>query len=284
MMGNKRLLLFLASIVFFIALMGFTLNVRASVLWPEQFVADSVGIGQQSIYQPVRYVAQLLDDIRRLKVIYEENEALRLTLSQYARDRARLNELEDQNLRLKEALSFTERQKQVNEIKYRVAEVISESADRYNRVIKINIGSRDGIRTDMAVMTVDGLIGRVVRTYPFTANVQLITDLNGAEGNVRVVAAAVQGRESESFGIIESYDPQQGTLLMTKIDQNDPLQPSDIIVTSGLGELFPAGIVIGTVMERQVGDFGLTHTAIIQPTAQFTQLHEVFVVEVPEIE
>jgi rod shape-determining protein MreC len=284
MMGNKRLLLFLASIVFFIALMGFTLNVRASVLWPEQFVADSVGLGQQSIYQPVRYVAQLLDDIRRLKVIYEENEALRITLSQYARDRARLNELEDQNQRLKEALSFTERQKQVNEIRYRVAEVISESTDRYNRVLKINIGSRDGIRTDMAVMTVDGLIGRVVRTYPFTANVQLITDLNGAEGNVRVVAAAVQGRESESFGIIESYDPQQGTLLMTKIDQNDPLQPSDIVVTSGLGELFPAGIVIGTVMERQVGDFGLTHTAIIQPAAQFTQLHEVFVVEVPEIE
>jgi rod shape-determining protein MreC len=62
------------------------------------------------------------------------------------------------------------------------------------------------------------------------------------------------------------------------------LQPSDVIVTSGLGELFPEGIVIGTVIERRVGDFGLTHMATIQPAATFTHLREVFVVEVPSLD
>jgi rod shape-determining protein MreC len=283
-MGNKRLFLFLAAIMFFIALMGFTLSVRGIVSWPEKFVTDTMAFGQQMVYKPASAISGFFEDVRRLKTIYEENQALRLTLSQYARDRARLNELEDQNDRLKTALNFTERQKMANRYTYRVAEVISESTDRYNHVIKINLGERDGIRTDMAVMTVEGLIGRVVRVYPFTANVQLITDLNGADGKVKGISATVQGRESESFGIIESYNLQQGTLLMTKIDQNDELATSDIIVTSGLGELFPDGIVIGTVIERRVGDFGLTHTATIRPAANFTHLREVFVVEVPKSE
>ena len=165
-----------------------------------------------------------------------------------------------------------------------IAEVISESPDRYNRTIRINLGERDGIVPDMAVMTVDGLIGGISRVAPFTSSVQLITDLNGEDGSIRGIAATVQGREGESFGMIEDYDVEKGTLLMTKIAQNDELNVGDVIVTSGLGELFPEGIVIGTVLERGVGNFGLTHTAVIRPSAQFQHLREVFVVEVPDFE
>ena len=283
-MGNKRLLLLLASIIFFIAVMGFTLSVRFAPSWPERVLLDTVGFLQNLVYKPASAVAGFFEDVRRLKTVYEENQALRLTLSQYARDTARLNELELENERLKEALAFTERQKLAHNYKYRIAEVISESPDRYNRVIRINLGERDGIKPDMAVVTVDGLIGKISRVTPFTSNVQLITDLNGEEGSLRGIAATVRGREGESFGMVESYDMETGMLLMTKIDQNDELAVGDVIVTSGLGELFPEGIVIGTVVERGVGDFGLTHTALLRPAAQFSRLREVFVVEVPQFE
>jgi rod shape-determining protein MreC len=283
-MGNKRLFVLLAAIMFFIALMGFSLSVRGGATWPEKFVSDTVAFAQSLVYKPVRSVAGFFEDVRQLKTVYEENQALRLTLTQYARDTARLNDLEAQNMRLKEALAFTESQKKAHQYTYRIAEVISESPDRYNRVVKINLGEHDGMKLDMAVMTVDGLIGRIVRVAPFTSNVQMITDLNGEEGSVKGISATVQGRESESFGIIEDYNVEQGTLLMTKIDQNDELKEGDIIVTSGLGELFPKGIVIGTVISRRVGDFGLTHTATIRPAAQFSRLREVFVIEVPGID
>jgi rod shape-determining protein MreC len=283
-MGNKRLFLLLAAIMFFIALMGFSLNVRGGATWPEKFAADTSALAQGLIYKPVRSVAGFFEDVRRLKTVYEENQALRLTLSQYARDTARLNDLEAQNARLKEALNFTERQRAANQYTYRIAEVISESPDRYNRVIRINLGERDGVKLDMAVMTVEGLIGRIVRVTPFTSNVQLITDLNGEDGGVKGIAATVQGKESESFGMIEDYNPEDGTLLMTKIEQSDPLKEDDVIVTSGLGELFPEGIIIGTVMSKRVGDFGLTYTATVEPAAKFNHLREVFVVEVPGFE
>jgi rod shape-determining protein MreC len=283
-MGNRRLFLLLAAIMFFIALMGFSLNVRGGATWPEKFAADTAAFAQGLIYKPVRSVAGFFEDVRRLKTVYEENQALRLTLTQYARDTARLNDLEAQNERLKEALAFTERQRQANHYTFRVAEVIAESPDRYNRVIRINLGERDGVKVNMAVMTVDGLIGRIVRVAPFTSNVQLITDLNGEGGGVKGIAATVQGKESESFGMIEDYNPEDGTLTMTKIEQNDPLKEEDVVVTSGLGNLFPEGIVIGTVRSMRVGDFGLTFTAMVEPAAQFNHLREVFVIEVPNIE
>ncbi len=283
-MGNKRLFMLLAAIMFFIAVMGFSLTVRGVPSWPEKFMTDTVAFTQNLVYRPMRSITGFFEDVGNLKVVYEENQALRITLAQYARDAARLNDLEAENERLKEALGFTERQKQLNDYTYRIAQVVSESPDRYNRVVKINLGELDGMKPDMAVMTVDGLIGRIVRVSRFTSNVQLITDLSDESGSVKGISATVLGHESESFGMIEDFNAEQGTLIMTKIDQNDKLKPGDTIITSGLGELFPRGIVIGTVLERGVGDFGLTHTATIRPAAGFSRLREVFVIEVPSVD
>ncbi len=249
--------------------------------WPEKFVSDTVSFVQGLFYKPAQSVAGFFEDARRLKMIYEENEALRATLAQYARDTARLNDLEAQNERLKEGLQFTERQKNANNYRYHIAEVISVSPDPYNKVVKVNLGEKDGIKPDMAVVTVDGLIGRIVSTTPFSSNVQLITDMNGTESGAKAISATVKNLETESFGIIERYDREQGYLVMTKIDQTDKLKKGDTVITSGLGELFPAGLVIGTVESRQVGEFGLTHTAMVKPAAKFAKLREVFIVEVP---
>jgi rod shape-determining protein MreC len=282
LMGNKRLFILLAAIMIFIALMGFSLGGRLQISWPEKFLSDAVGFGQSLVYKPVRSVAGFFEDVQMLKVIYEENKMLRLTLAQYARDTARLNDLEAENARLKDALQFTERQKNANKYLYHIAEVIAVSPDPYNGILRINLGEKDGIKPDMAVVTVDGLIGRIVTVAPFSSNVQLITDLSGTEGGTKAISATVKDTGNESFGIIDSYDKEQGLLVMSKIDQNDKLKVGDTVITSGLGELFPNGLVIGTVMSRQVGQFGLTHTAMVKPAAKFTKLREVFVVEVPQ--
>jgi rod shape-determining protein MreC len=135
----------------------------------------------------------------------------------------------------------------------------------------------------MAVTTIDGLVGIVSHVSTFTSTVQLVTDLDENTSKGMPVSATVLGKEMESFGIIE-YDEQSGTLQMTKIDALDPMVVGDKVITSGLGNVFPKGIVIGTVESRQVGDFGLTHTAIIKPSVKFDHLREVFVVVVPEVD
>jgi rod shape-determining protein MreC len=268
--------------IFFIALMGFTSSRTHVLSWPEKFIKDTVSFSQSLFYKPAGSIAGFFEDVRKLRVIYEENKRMKTTIAHYARDKVKLNYLEDQNERLKTQLAFTERQKNANNYKFRFAEVGARSSDPYNNTITINLGSQDGMKVDMAVMTVEGLIGRIISISEFYSNVQLLTDLNAKESITKAVATTVQGNENQSFGMIEGYNEQTGMLEMTKISPTDTLKEGDTIVTSGLGQVFPKGIVIGTVVSRDVGEFGITHVAQIRPAAKFNLLQEVFVIEVPE--
>jgi rod shape-determining protein MreC len=280
LMGNRKMLALMLFLILFVALFGITLGSREKLTLPERFVRDTVSWTQGLFNQPARFLAGLFEDIRDIRVTYDENKALRMTLAQYAKDTMKLNDLESQNVRLKDLLGFTERQKALNNYKYHVAEVVAYSPDSYSKVLNINIGAKDGIRKNMAVMSVDGLIGRIMATSEFYSTVQLLTG-NDSDNTAKGIAATVKGKENESFGIV-SYDIDKQMLAMTKIPQTDPIAVDDIIITSGLGQVFPRGIVIGKVVSKEVDKFGLNYMAYIQPSANFTHLREVLVVEVPD--
>lgn len=281
-MRNKRLFILMIGLILFIALMGFTIN-RTRLTWPEKFLNDAVGTAQGVLYRPVGAVADFFRDLGRLSDVYKENELLKQTLAQYTQDQIRFNALEAENKRLQENLNFTLRQKELDNYRYIFAHVIGTTSSPYEKTIKIDQGSSDGIKPDMAVVTIDGLIGIVSHVSTFTSTVKLITNLDQTTLKGMSVSATIQGKETESFGMIE-YDEEAGALLMTKIDEKDPIVKGDKVITSGLGNLFPKGIIIGTAGEPEVGDFGLTRTAVIEPAASFAHLREVFVVAVPDVD
>lgn len=282
LLGNKKLIFLLACFILFIALMGLTLRERESVTWPEKFVKDTVSFAQSLFYKPAGIVAGFFENLEMLTDLYEENKALKRKLADYAQDATRLNVLEEQVGRLEEALIFTEHQKQANRYKWHFAEVVSASPDPLERTVNINLGEKDGVRRNMAVATVDGLIGRVISVAPFYSTVQLISAIDYRVDTTKAIAVTVKDK-SESFGMIERYTGN-GLLEMNKIEQSDRLEVGDIVMTSGYGEVFPRGVVVGTVVSREVGDFGITHTALVKPAANLdgAKLRQIFVIEVPE--
>jgi rod shape-determining protein MreC len=229
---------------------------------------------------PVRATSDLIDEWQQIMDVHEENELLRAQIQQNALDRYRLNQLEYDNRRLQKSLDFTNSQKALHDYKFYYADVISYSSDFYNHTIVINLGEKDGVRVDMPVVSVEGLVGRVQQVSQYYATVQLLLDLEDDKSS-KPIPVTVRGKEKDSFGIIEQYDRKKKVLRMTKIESLDPLNVGDEVVTSGLGELFPSGLVIGKITYRKVGDFGITHVAEIKPNAAFSKLREVFVVEVP---
>lgn len=269
-------------LICFIALMGLTFGQRNYNTWPEKFLKDTISWTQGLVYKPVGAIVGFFQDVGQLRTIYEENQVLRQTLTKYARDTTRLNDLELQNKRLQDALGFTERQKQMNDYKFRIAEVVY--FNQGNKMMTVNLGEKDGIRPNMAVLSVEGLIGRVVSVSSFYSDVQLLTGIDDkAALESKAISVTVKGKENESFGFIETFDSDSQTLLMTKIDPKDPIQPGDTVITSGRGLVFPRGIEVGQVIEKKQGEFGITYVASIRPFASFNHLREVFVVEVPEL-
>ncbi|MFC4099981.1 rod shape-determining protein MreC [Paenibacillus xanthanilyticus] len=283
-MRNRRIIVLMIVVVLFVAVMGFSIGERKKLTWPENFIMDASGAVQQWFYKPAGYIAGFFEDLANLRGIYEENEELRKTAAAYARDKSKFNRMEDRIAQLEKALAFTQRQREMNNYEYMIAHVIAVSNDPYNQTIRIDLGSKDGIKLNMVVVTTEGLVGLVNRVDPLYSNVMPLTELDEKSPDTKLIAATVLGHEKDAFGIIDGYNPETGMLSMSRISESYRPVKGDTIITSGLVNVFPQGMVIGTVESAQVGDFGLTYTATIKPAADFEHLTEVLVVKVPDVE
>ncbi len=201
--------------------------------------------------------------------IISEKRALEEELSAEANLRYQLKELQKENQRLREMLGF---QEQV-EHELLPAEVIARDPSTWFETITINKGYADGVEQDMAVVTSRGLIGNIYQVSRSSSRVLLLTDTR------RAVSALVQrSREPGFVGVVEGSPEKRGYLRMVNLPSEANIQIGDTIVSSGLGGIFPKGLVIGRVMEVETDHYGLLKQALLSPEADFNRLEEVFVV------
>lgn len=262
----------------FIVVMGFSLGQRKALSWPENFLRDTTGFVQNLFYKPAGYVAGLFQDIGNLHDLAEENKELKILAAQYARDKAQYNFIKNENESYKIKLHFTEAQSNLYNYEYHITNVVSVTTEPSNNTLVIDLGAKDGIRLNMSVTSVEGLVGVISNVSNFTSTVKLMTMMDIHDPNSQPpIAATVFNKEGETFGMIENYDQQTGMLMMNKIPAGDPIAKDDIIISSGSGGVYPRGMTIGTVQEVKTGDY-LTSTAIIKPAAGFQDWKELFVV------
>lgn len=269
---NKKLIFLLISIIILVALIGFSMREKENVSWPEQFVRDSVGFVQQIFHTPTQYVVGFLEDIKDLQNTYEENEKLKARLDEYLNLQTEVERLKDENEKLRENLDVQDDYSKYSPIQ---ATVIGRNPDRWDEMIIINKGKLQGVEKNMAVITPQGLIGKVKYATQFSATVQLMSTTDPQNR----ISAVIQGKEGKVYGLIEGYDSKKKMLLMKKIDFDVDVEVGANIITSGLGKVFPSGLPIGTVEEVEVDEYGLTQTAYVKPAADFYDLTQVMVVE-----
>lgn len=158
-----------------------------------------------------------------------------------------------------------------------IANVISRSPERWLEQLTINRGSNDGIKKNMAVMTVDGMIGKVTSLSTSTAVVKLITGFD----QLNRISATVSRKEGDNiFGLIEGYDKEKEALVFRIIEDSDEdLKEDELVVSSNMGGLFPSGLPIGTIKEVTPDQYGLTKTAYVTPSANMFEINHVIVVD-----
>lgn len=269
---NKRLIILLVSIIFLVALIGFSLKDREKLTWPEQFLRDSVGWTQSIFHQPAQYVAGFFENINDIQHTFQENKLLKSRLDEYVELHAKVSELEKENQRLRDILQKKETLRGFTPIQ---ATIIARSPDhQWNEFITINKGGQHGVEKNMAVITSKGMIGKIKQASQFTSSVQLLSALD----RTNRISAIVQGDES-IFGLIEGYDKEKEALLFTKIPFDKKVAEKQFVISSGLGGVFPRGLVIGEIIEVVPDEYGLTQTAYVKPAADFYDIDHVMVVD-----
>ena len=266
---NKRLIVLLVSIILLVALIGISLKERKNLTWPEQFVKDTVGVVERVFQKPANYVAGFFENVEDVKRTYEENKELKSKLDKYAELSVKVKELEKTNEELRDILG---KKDTLSDFKPIQATVIARNPDKWNDLIGIDKGAQQGIQKDAAVITSKGLVGKVKSVSQFTSTVELISSLN----RTNRISAVVRG-DSNVFGLIEGYDKEKQQLVFTKIPSGVKVEKDQTVVTSGLGGVFPDGLVIGQIVEVTADEYGLTQTAYIKPAADLRDVSNVMV-------
>lgn len=217
---------------------------------------------------PTDEVGRAIGEVATISELRQENADLKRRVDVLTRQAAAVPELEREVARLRDEMGL---RRSVPSLQWIEARVILVDAGNLSRSIAINRGSRDGVQDGMTVMTTRGLVGRVLRATPSWSKVLLVTDVASS------VSGTIQG--SRLRGIISGLRQSTGSsLIMRQITQGEPIKPGDRIVTSGLGGVFPPGLVIGAVAEVRQRDTDLFQEATLEPTFDFDRLEEVLVV------
>ncbi|CAI8960861.1 MULTISPECIES: rod shape-determining protein MreC [Bacillus] len=266
---NKRLIVLLVSIILLVALIGISLKERKNLTWPEQFVKDTVGVVERVFQKPANYVAGFFENVEDVKRTYEENKTLKEKLDKYAELSVKVKDLEKDNAKLRETI---DKKDSLRDYKPIQATVIARNPDKWYDLIGIDRGAQQGIQKDMAVMTSKGLVGRVKSVSQFTSTVELLSSLN----RTNRISAVVEGQE-RIFGLIEGYDKEKQTLVFTKIPSDVKVEKDQTVVTSGLSDIFPKGLVIGKIVDVAPDEYGLTQTAYVKPAADLNDVDHIMV-------
>jgi rod shape-determining protein MreC len=192
---------------------------------------------------------------RQNEELRNENDELKLEISQLQSKAAEAD-------RLAGLLSFRQSHLKVPMV---MARVIGASASSASHTVEIDRGERDGIRRNMAVITPDGAVGKIIESYRDTAQVLLLNDKDGGAGAM-LVGSRIQS-------------PVKGTgepmLSMSYVAAEETVNAGEKIVTSGMDKIFPRDVPIGTVLDVKQGN--PFKQIRVKPAARLDRLEEVIV-------
>ncbi|WP_077299287.1 rod shape-determining protein MreC [Virgibacillus pantothenticus] len=272
---KKRLFILLIGFILLVALIGFSLRDREELTIVEEIVNDTVGLAQSIIHAPVNLVTDITGNIGDFKDTYKENRLLKEKLAEYKGLIYEVQELKEENEELRNNLELTESDSMRN-YKSIQATVISRSPERWLEQITINKGKNDGIKKNMAVITAEGMVGKVMTPSKNSATVQLLTGFD----QFNRISGKINRKGDNIVGMIEGYDKESKHLIFRIIEESKKdIKKDELIVSSGMGGVFPAELPIGKVQEVVPDKYGLTKTALVKPSADMYEINQVIVVD-----
>jgi rod shape-determining protein MreC len=208
---------------------------------------------------------------REYELLKEENADMRSQIAEMDAEIRAARSSNSENDKLKALLGLMETEQDF-EVKT-ISRVISRTASNWSSTLLIGGGALDGIETGDTVITEEGyLVGQVIEVGATTAEVRTLIDVDSSVGAI-VDRNSLLGVASGDFELM-----RQGELRLGILPVGADLLNGDVVLTSGAGEVFPQGLIIGNVTAYVIDDSGMNWHGNVKPSALLDSLTEVFVV------
>ena len=269
---NRRLFLVILIIVIVSAVLFYTIKKDRSLNTFEAFTKDIVVEVQKIFYQPIHGFSKMIEEFTSLKNVKKENQILKSNVE-------KMEAIETENIELKQEIERLKGELNIEHVltdyDYLNATVISRNSFYWYNMLTIDKGSHNGIKEGMVVINSTGLIGKITNVSTFSSDVKLITT-NDTNNKISVT---VTNGDTKLTGIINGYDYKKGLLTVEGISNTATVNNGDYVYTSGLGGVFPSGILIGRVEGITTDDYDLSKIINVKPSAKFDDINFVTVLK-----
>lgn len=225
------------------------------------------------IEKPITSIGDFTKDFATLWQTRQENEALRTKIELLAIYQAKLQEAYRQIEALK---TLTGIKLAADGYTLVNATVIYRPYDAFNNSLSLNVGTKDGIAIDDAVISSKGLLGKVEAVFANRSVVRLLTTENA---NNKVTVKIQLGAAQVAEAIMERYDVDKEAFVVRLMTTGYAVTSGMTVITSGLGGVFPAGILVGYVKEVVELENAVGMTIYVVPSADFKAFDYVAVVK-----
>lgn len=266
---NKLAVSIVVLSVTFLILIGYSVK-RSKV----SIFEDGLGVVINSVsgvlYKTSNNVKDSLSFIFNFKKVKEENIKLKQENRELQNKALQYDSVLNENETLRKMVNFKNQKSQFD---YVGCDIIGKSGGNFFDGFYINKGTKDGVGNGMVVVTGDGLVGQITSVRRNWAIVQTL-----ANENIQVSGLVESTRENS--GVIKGYRDSENKLLakIYFLPINSKIKKDDVILTSGLGGLYPKDIKIGTVLSVEEDKGKIMKTAVLKPYVDFYKLEEVFVI------
>ncbi|WP_370831696.1 rod shape-determining protein MreC [Clostridium sp.] len=265
---NKLAVTIVVLSVAFLGIIIFSLKSNSSII--SSGVGSVISPLQKIIYNANDKLKGSFDFFINFSKVKQENEELAEKNAELENKLIEYNRMKEENTTLREMFDYSQANQNYN---YLGCNIVGYSGGNISNGYIIDKGINDGVKKDMIVITPAGLVGKVTKSESNYSIVQTILNENIA------VASMVESTR-ETTGILQGItdSKNKNLTILSNIPIDSEIKEGDVILTSGLGGMYPQEIRIGEVVSVEVDSVGIMKKAIVKPYVDFNKLEGLFVV------
>lgn len=265
---NKLAVTIVVLSVAFLGIIIFSIKSNSNII--SSGVGNVISPLQKIVYNVNDKLKNSFEFFLNFSKVKQENEELKSKNAELENKLVEYNRMKDENTRLREMFDYSEANKNYD---YVGCNIVGYSGGNISNGYIIDKGTKDGVDKDMIIITPVGLVGKVTKAESDFSIVQTILNENIA------VASMIESTR-ETTAILQGItDNKKNNLTkLSNIPIDSQIKEGDVILTSGLGGMYPQEIRIGEVVSVEVDSVAIMKTAIVKPYVDFNKLEELFVV------
>lgn len=272
--NNKKYIILIILVVVGILVVVTTIAVKENrkLNFFEKAIKDSTTFVTGTIYKPIGFIKDKIKENDEKNKIYKQYKKLKEKADKAKVLEARIKELEGEIDNLKKSLDLNQT---ITDYKKINASVVNRNVGAWYNTVNINKGAKAGIKEGYAVITDKGLIGKVVSVSNFTSTVKLLS----TDEVINKISVKIEVDDKSIYGLLSYYDKKNNAYIVEGISDNTEIKNGSKVVTTGLTDAFPAGILIGEVKNVTKDRYQLAKAVEVTPSIDFDDIDIVTVLD-----